>query len=240
MISQPYPSAGFVKPRSLQPLIILPRADLPLSSLDLISSSNSLPQSRLFETHVKILELEERMGSQPMVLIARLDDGRTLYAVEREDRGLYVLCKLGSWVNLRQLREAAVVSKQELPRALERKSSVQQESAPVALTTPESSKYSKKKRLAIEAIQSLVKRPSTGLLTESQPVTTEPEPICNSQPVKGIVEHPLVDDPAPPTAAEIFENVRLTLVRLLLRILPKDPFREHEQHSTSILTLLSI
>lgn len=147
-----------------------------------------------------------------MVLIARLDDGRTLYAVEREDRGLYVLCKLGSWVNLRQLREAAVVSKQELPRALERNNSPQQESAPVPLATPESSKYSKKKRLAIEAIQSLVKRPSTDLLTESKPVTMDSEPIV---PVEAMVEQPPVDGPAPLTAAEIFENVRTQYLEAL-------------------------
>jgi DNA replication regulator SLD3 len=164
---------------------------------------------------VKILELEERMGSQPMVLIARLDDGRTLYAVEREDRGLYVLCRLGSWVNLHQLKEAVVVSKQELPKGLERRDPVQQQSTPAPHIAPESSKYSKKKRLAIEAIQSMVRRPSTGLLTESQPVTADLEPIVDSQPTESIVEQPLVDDPATRTAAEIFDSVRTQYLEAL-------------------------
>ena len=141
-----------VRPRTLYPLVLLPRSHLPLSSLDLHSSTGPLPQSRLFETHVKILELEERMGSQPMVLIARLDDGRALYAVEREDRGLYVLCQLGSWVNLSQLRAAAVVSKVELPRTTD-KHLGEKDNMGVPLITAEASKYSKKKRLAIEAIQ---------------------------------------------------------------------------------------
>ena len=103
------------------------------------------------------------MGSQPVVLIARLDDDRSLYAVERDARGLYVMLHLGSWVDLRQLRAAAVVSRQDLSRTSE--TPVGPGAVPQAapLITPESSKYSKKKRLAIEAIQSMVKRPSTTL-----------------------------------------------------------------------------
>ena len=150
-----------------------------------------------------------------MVLIARLDDGRTLYAVEREDRGLYVLCRLGSWVNLHQLKEAAVVSKQELPKGLERQNSVQQQSTPAPHITQESSKYSKKKRLAIEAIQSMVKRPSTDLLTESQPVTAELEPIFDSQPAESTVDQPPVEDPATRTATEIFDSVRTQYLEAL-------------------------
>lgn len=154
------------------------------------------------------------MGSQPMVLIARLDDGRTLYAVEREDRGLYVLCRLGSWVDIHQLKEAAVVSNQELPRGLERRDSLQQ-NTPAPLVTQESSKYSKKKRLAIEAIQSMVKRPSAGLLTESQLVTAEVEPILDSQPAESTAEQPPMDDPVTRTAAEIFDGVRTQYLEAL-------------------------
>jgi DNA replication regulator SLD3 len=162
-----------------------------------------LPQSRLFETHVKVLELEVRMGSQPMVLIARLDDDRTLFAVEREDRGLYVLCQLGSWVNLQQLRAAAVATTEKLSnKALEKALSSNANSTTTAILTPEASKYSKKKRLAIEAIQSMVKRPSKGL-SESQIATPGPD----SQ-----QEQPLADAPEDVTtqlsAAEMFENIR--------------------------------
>ncbi|KAH6719315.1 DNA replication regulator SLD3-domain-containing protein [Leptodontidium sp. MPI-SDFR-AT-0119] len=224
-VVRPYPSSGFVKPQSLQPLMLLPRSNLPLSSFDILSTAKGLANSRLFETHVKILELEERMGSQPTVLIARLDDTRILYAVERESRGLYVLLQLGSWVNLQELRAAAVVSMQDLP---ERAGFDHSSNLPTS--APEINKYSKKKRLAIEAIQSMVKRPSAGLLTESQSDSQTPIVKPESQPV-------LVDSPAPleerssiqeataksvnclppapvddiavqPTAADIFDNVR--------------------------------
>lgn len=139
-----------------------------------------------------------------MVLIARLDDGRTLYAVEREDRGLYVLCQLGSWANLQQLKAAAVASKVELPKTTER---TIQDNVPMPPITPVVSKYSKKKRLAIEAIQSMVKRPSIGRLTESP--TSKLEPLAPSQnQEQPSNDHVINDVSAQLTAAEIFENVR--------------------------------
>ncbi|TAQ88486.1 hypothetical protein B7494_g3206 [Chlorociboria aeruginascens] len=205
---QPFRPQGFVRPRSLQPLILLPRSQLRLSYIDIAPSNNILPQSRLFESHIKILELEERMGSQPTVLIARLDDGMTLYVVEREDRGLYVICQLGSWVNLQQLRAAAVASNQELPKPLGSGSGLLYmtgDDAAAPLVTSESSKYTKKKRLAIEAIQSMVKRPPTGILTESQPMLADPEPSQLQTDING---QTLDDLASPPTAAEIFDNVR--------------------------------
>jgi DNA replication regulator SLD3 len=212
-MEQPYPSTAFVKPRTLQPLLLLPRSHLPLSSLDITPSPNGLPQARLFETRVKILELEERMGSQPMVLIARLDDGKSLYAVERETRGLYVLLHLGSWVDLQQLRAAAVVSKQDLSRASDRLRAPGAIPQAAPVMTPESSKYSKKKRLAIEAIQSMVKRPSLSLLTESTPTEPQPpqtalEPNVVSQSSEKLDSNLHIGDVAQPTASEIFENVR--------------------------------
>ena len=189
--------------------MLLPRAQLPLSSLDIVSSAKTLGQSRLFETHVKILELEDRMGSQPMVLIARLDDARTLCAVERESRGLYALCQLGSWVNLQKLKVEAVVSKQEMPKHEMRfaGSAVPHEAMPLATT--ESTKYSKKKRLAIEAIQSMVKRPPPSLVTNYQESPADPEPPSTLQGIEeNIVPLPHEEVATQLTAAEIFENVR--------------------------------
>jgi hypothetical protein len=147
------------------------------------------------------------MGSQPMVLIARLDDARTLYAVEREDRGLYVLCQLGSWINLQQLRATAVASKQDISKAMTRNLGPSTDTA-IPLITPETSKYSKKKRLAIEAIQSMVKRPSTGLLTESQPATSEQESALESQQKPTAPISQTEDLVTQPTSNEIFETVR--------------------------------
>lgn len=148
-----------------------------------------------------------------MVVIARLDDGRTMYAVEREDRGLYVLCQLGSWVNLQQLKAAAVLSKVEvLPKTMER---VSQDSAPVPLVPSEVNKYSKKKRLAIEAIQSMVKRPSTGNLTDSEPIPTETQPLLSSQIQEQPSNEPVNDVPTHVTATEIFDSVRTQYLEAL-------------------------
>lgn len=150
------------------------------------------------------------MGSQPMVLVARLDDGRTFCAVERESRGLYALCQLGSWVNLQALKAEAVVSKQEMPKLSHMcppGNAIPQLAIPLATT--ESSKYSKKKRLAIEAIQSMVKRPSTSLVTESQESHTEPDSATIPLPTEKVIISPSQEEGTTQlTAAEIFENVR--------------------------------
>jgi len=152
------------------------------------------------------------MGSQPMVLIARLDDARTLCAVERDSRGLYALCQLGSWVNLPGLKATAVASKQDLPKLSERVlpgGAVAEAIAAVPLGTPESSKYSKKKRLAIEAIQSMVNRPSTTLATESQESPIDPESTSNLQLAEKATNPTSREEVTTQlTAAEIFENVR--------------------------------
>ncbi len=189
-----------------------------------------------------------------MVLIARLDDGHTLYAVEREDRGLYVLCQLGSWINIQQLRAAAIASKVEsLPKTTERPI---KDNDLVPLITPELSKYSKKKRLAIEAIQSMLKRPSAGVLSESQPAQAI-QLLSASKNQDQLLSETVVNDVSVQlTAVEIFENLRnqyfealyskaWLLLPLCLystndprhrwRISQKGHYQELVQHSTLIM-----
>ncbi|KAH8808223.1 DNA replication regulator SLD3-domain-containing protein [Xylogone sp. PMI_703] len=213
---KPYPSS-FTKPRTLQPVMLLPRAQLPLSCLDISSASTSataLPQSRLFESNVKILELEERMGSQPMVLIARLDDRRTMYAVERESKGLYVLCRLGSWVDLSKLKASSVVSKPELCKITNTNSTKSNGQPGTAILTPEMASYSKEKRRAIEAIQSIVKRPSSAVSPESQPISVEKAETVAKESSGDLYKEPVEQTSnaaslTQQTATEIFDNASL-------------------------------
>ncbi|EDO04114.1 hypothetical protein SS1G_06597 [Sclerotinia sclerotiorum 1980 UF-70] len=163
---------------------------------------------------VKILELEERMGNQPMVLIARLDDNRTLYAVERESRGLYVILQLGSWINIHQLKSSAVVAQTEradVPVKGMLLGSAHLGASAESFITPEGSKYNKKKRLAIEAIQSMIKRPSTPLLPEPRPQSAAPEslPVPEAENVfQATVSLPALETKTQATAPEIFDNIR--------------------------------
>ncbi|KAK5635176.1 hypothetical protein RRF57_010888 [Xylaria bambusicola] len=158
IVIKPHPPKLTVKPRSLQPLMLLPREHLRLSFLDLSSPYGSFESSVSFEANVRILELESRMGNRPVVLIARLESNKSVYAIERQSSTLYALCHLGSWVDLEQLSELATVSCPALIR--------QQPLLPLAsaaqapLATPQISHTNKKRRLAIEAIQSLVKKPT--------------------------------------------------------------------------------
>jgi DNA replication regulator SLD3 len=109
-----------------------------------------------------------------VALIALLDDGKSFFAIERELRGLYALCKLGSWVDLNRLCAAAIVSR-HLP--LENKKQSTPKGTCETPITAETSKYNKEKRLAIEAIQSMVKRPPGGILS-----TPEALLVCESHP----------------------------------------------------------
>ena len=164
-----------------------------------------------------------------MVLIARLDDGRTLYAVEREDRGLYILCQLGSWINLQQLRNTAVASKQDISKCIARNTALSTDGA-MPLVTHETSKYSKKKRLAIEAIQSMVKRTTSSLLNESQPAASDQDTAPESQQGPAAPVLPIEDVVTQPTSVEIFETVRnqyfealyLSKVTITLSLLDQD------------------
>lgn len=153
------------------------------------------------------------MGNQPMVLIARLDDNRTLYAVERESRGLYVVLQLGSWINIRQLKASAVVAQTERAEVPVKGlfiASTHLETSTEPLITPEGSKYNKKKRLAIEAIQSMIKRPSTPLLPDSRSQSIAPEvPVSEVQnDPQATVSLPTLETTTQTTATEIFDNIR--------------------------------
>ena len=101
----------FGKPRKLSPLFVLPRMRLPLASLDTENLSGALPRSRFFAAHVECLESsnDETLGkTSPVVLIARFEADRSLFAVERVKQDRYALCKLGNWVKADDLQPAAV------------------------------------------------------------------------------------------------------------------------------------
>ncbi|KAH8676244.1 DNA replication regulator SLD3-domain-containing protein [Xylariales sp. PMI_506] len=157
IVVKPYPPKLSLKPRSLQPLMLLPRERLPISCLDLAMPLGEFEYSRFYESNIKILELESRMGNGPVVLIARLETNKTVYAIERQEGGLYSLCKLGNWVTLEDLSHHATVAYSTL---LKTRNVPVGATIPEATTTPQLHRENKKRRLAIEAIQSLVKRPA--------------------------------------------------------------------------------
>ncbi|POR39646.1 Uncharacterized protein TPAR_00161 [Tolypocladium paradoxum] len=155
-VKVPHPHNLHVQPRALLPLMLVPREHLPLACIDLAASDHDLPQSRFYESHVKILDLESRLGSAPSVLVARNEPKGSVYAIERQDNGLYVMCRLGPWVDLDALaRKATAVSQERLRQARPER---REPSAVTALTTPRMHKEQKTKRAAIEAIQSLVRK----------------------------------------------------------------------------------
>ncbi|KAK7535859.1 DNA replication regulator SLD3-domain-containing protein [Phyllosticta citribraziliensis] len=113
---RPCPTAPLDRPTILTPLVVIQRAQLPLSCLDL--SPPTPGSARLFSAHIEALEpkplgedataRENGAGFEsPKVLITRLQGSTTLFAVERVRRGVYALCKLGHWVKVEDLEQAS-------------------------------------------------------------------------------------------------------------------------------------
>lgn len=223
----------------LHPLMLLPREHLSLSALDLSKPNGDFPTSRLFESKIKILDLEGRLGSN--VLLARSETTKRVYAVERESNGLYVLCKLGAWVDLETLSQSATVVCRA--RMTSSKPVPKPENATAApLTTPSLYNENKRRRLAMEEIQSLVRKRSMSVIdkdTPSQsPVATEDATAPkdntsqNTTPVQEETEPPVAPEasepvaPTPglapgddslsqPSADEIFQNIRAQYMEAL-------------------------
>lgn len=179
IVVKPHPPQLTIQPRSLQPLMLLPRQHLRLSFLDLSSPYGSFESSASFEANVRLLDLESRMGNRPVVLIARLERNGSIYAIERQPNALYSLCHLGSWVDLDQLCALSIVS---CPALIRKQPALPTE--PIAhapLTTPQISHTNKKRRLAIEAIQSLVRKParspSISALSQAAKDSRPPTPV---------------------------------------------------------------
>jgi len=208
--------------------MLLPREHVLLSFLDLSGPHEGLPAARNYESHIRILELEGRLGSN--VLIAHTRSNKHVYAIEREHSGLYVVCKLGSWVNLHTLgKSATVVCPPRMRRFAPDVTGANVSEVP--LTTPHMHKESKRKRLAIEELQSLVrKKPRSqsvvgssngnsggGLNQLPTPIDTMPQPLCSEAATR------------PEQSSEIQPPSRSSLAAIVASptvILPCDTFPE--------------
>jgi DNA replication regulator SLD3 len=234
VVLKSHPAKLTAKPHILHPLMLLPRDNLPLSTLDLSLPNGDFTSSRFYESTIKILDLEGRLGSN--VLLARSETSRAVYAIEREDGGLYVLCKLGGWVDIERLSQSATVVCSERVKTYRpvRKDSL---TAP-PLVTPQMHKENKQRRMCIEEIQSMVKRrsvagreslsrpstPATAAPTSetltgqgAEPSQPAPDMPVESTPVSalGIFQEQasLPDVPGEPaaqlTSDDIFQNIRV-------------------------------
>lgn len=213
--------------------MLLSRECLPLSSLDLSTPNGEFPTGpgRFFESHIRILDLEGRLRQAPSVLLARSDATRNIYALERHQNGLYVVCKLGAWVSIEKLShlaEACYVSRCRPVPATE----TTETDAPSI--TPQLHKESKRKRMAIEELQSMIqKRARTMSVAPAESQTAQNR--LSVQPQNAVPEPPLAinfeqapldatsDPPIPPdsqsgpldqgadlqlSAEDIFQSVR--------------------------------
>ncbi|KAF5583661.1 dna replication regulator sld3 [Fusarium pseudoanthophilum] len=244
---KPHPPKLNVQPRILYPLMVLPRERLPLSCIDFHATNVDLASYRFFESHIKILDLESRMGSGPAVLLARKEASRAVYALERQPNGVYVVCRLGPWVDLEALADDASAVCRERLRPTARTES-QSQYGPSVIATPHIHKEEKIKRAAIEAIQTLVrKRPrsqSVSTLAESVKIEAAPEAATTaesklpsptfrpeelaqtpseqqaqaSRPTTAISTSGIIEEPSQqPTTESLFETLRTQYFEMLYK-----------------------
>lgn len=226
--------------------MLLPRERLPLSNLDLSSPHGDFSSCRFYESRIKILDLEGRLGSN--LLLARSETNRTVYAIERHGDGLYVLCKLGAWADVGKLAQFATVTCDQ--RLQTYKTILAPTGASLPLTTPQLHKENKRRRLAIEEIQSMVKkRPRSQsvatVVSQDLAQNTTPGEACantpsaESQPPQDLVptNSPSTESqsqaaPPPeaadeslsqPTAEGIFQNIRSQYMEALYHSLVRLP-----------------
>lgn len=153
--------------------MLLPRECLPLSALDLSAPSGEYPTGpgRFFESHIRILDLDGRLRQAPSVLLARSDLTQKVYAIERHQLGLYVVCKLGSWVSIEKLSKLAEACYASRCIPVQ-KASADDGEAP--LTSHQFHKENKRKRQAIEELQSMVRKRQKSLGPESHEAISQP------------------------------------------------------------------
>ncbi|PMB68288.1 hypothetical protein BM221_006465 [Beauveria bassiana] len=199
---KPHPHALSVQPKTLSPLFVLRRQDLPLSCIDFGSTTAESAYTRLVESRIKVLDLETRIGAARSVLVARHEATRAVYAVERHADGLYAMCRLGAWVSVERLaRDAAtaVCAERVFPVKAETLSSPSIAAAAMTTTTMTTLRMDspqRKKRAAIEAIQSLVrKKPKAEARTSSDGVPAPEVPRRSSDQMLAHVKQSVEESP---------------------------------------------
>lgn len=151
--------------------MLLSREHLPLSSLDLSAPNGEFPAGpgRFFESHIRVLDLEGRLQQAPSILIARSENTRNVYAIERHQNGLYVVCKLGAWVSIEKLSYLAGACYEQRCRSIRTTQTTQTDVAEAPSITPQLHKENKRKRVAIEELQSMIrKRPRAMSVTPTE------------------------------------------------------------------------
>lgn len=174
--------------------MLLPRDNLPLSLLDLAQPHGDFPTSRHFESRIKILDLEGRLGSN--VLLARSETSRMVYALERDGPGLYVLCKLGGWADIEQLAKSATVVCNGRIRSNPPKPAA---AGLAAHITPQMHKEEKRRKLAIEEIhRAIVRKRSSTMMSRDEdsqlPSPPDPDPVIDAVESQNVI--PEKDAPA--------------------------------------------
>ncbi|OCK83274.1 hypothetical protein K432DRAFT_432987 [Lepidopterella palustris CBS 459.81] len=114
-VIRPYQNSIYEKPGRFTPIHLIPRAHLSLAFLDTTANLPGLPSNRLFSSYIEILErdnsCEQDTQGTPQVLVVRYETDKTLFAVERSQKGVYSLCRLARWLKEKDISDLCGSSK---------------------------------------------------------------------------------------------------------------------------------
>ena len=164
------------------------------------------------------------MSSISTVLIAKLDDNKSLYAIEYDSPNRYVIFRLGSRTDLNKIYSVAIHSRQTAAsRPQSRAGSISTPGGDDVFMDRNSQidgpKFSKKKKLAIEALTSMVRKPSVASTISQDDWSTIPNPLLaattadtpmSEAPSQSYspASQEVVAPPPEPTREEVLENIR--------------------------------
>ncbi|KAJ2894908.1 hypothetical protein MKZ38_007105 [Zalerion maritima] len=225
VVSHPRNVAG--RSRTLQPLMLLHRQNVPFAFLDLTCPSGEFPASRFVESHIKPLDLEDRLGSGPVALVAASESSGKVYVLERHQNGIYIVCKLGQWVQLEPLAPISIACHHQALKSLRARRPEHSQPS----TTPHDYREQKEKQRAIEKLNAARKasarrqssvcidlkssftenmgsRAATPLASGAESQLSKPVHL-EAQEIKPTVTNEPAEDIIPkPTAEELFQNIR--------------------------------
>ncbi|KAI9722279.1 MAG: hypothetical protein M1812_001751 [Candelaria pacifica] len=220
---QAHQSSMLQRAQTLSPILLLPRSELPLAYLEPTVSDSSLSSARLFSANVPALDALRAAKRGAIVLIAKLETERSLYAVESVARGTYAVCKLANWLKIEELRAAASVARIESwPTRQDHGFSEQYTEwwrSAVSERTKEDSQRAKRRQItASNAVQLLMKQPKCRVQQQSPKASS---PVSSPSQINSNIELSHAPDgcnqplKAGPTAQETLEIIRTQYLEAL-------------------------
>ncbi|OAL50525.1 hypothetical protein IQ07DRAFT_621294 [Pyrenochaeta sp. DS3sAY3a] len=200
-----YPESPYGSPATFKPVRIIGRSQLSLTFLDTSPDENFAANS-LFSATINALENNEDTQGRPSanhkVLIARYENKRILYAIERVQPGVYSICRLANWLmekEVADLWDPAVLStwpaphKSDVSKGMDSTGAWWQHAMVETQPSEPPVKRAKMTMMRPKIATKVTEAEPEGLAGVSHPVENEPASIG----ADNISQEPSIDMPSP-------------------------------------------